>query len=279
MDGAGNLYGTTLGGGNQKYYGTIFKLTPASEKWTETVLYSFCSQSNCNDGYAPYAPLFMDAAGNLYGTTLAGGGSCSLTASGCGVVFQLAGAGGYALSVTKSGSGSVTSSPSGIDCGSACSTSFAAGTQVTLTATPASGSSFAGWGGACSGTGNCNVVMDASKSVSATFLGAKYTLSVASNPGGIVTSSPSGIDCGSTCSASFAPGTQVTLTAIPATGWGHAWNGACGGLATSCDLTMNANLQVLASFNPLFSTVEAPAVSSPEDATPLTPPIIGPLPQ
>lgn len=67
------------------------------------------------------------------------------------------------LTVTKAGTGSgtVTSSPSG--------TSFATGTIVTLTATPATGSTFAGWSGACSGTGSCVVTMDANKAVTATF--------------------------------------------------------------------------------------------------------------
>ncbi|HYC36972.1 MAG TPA: Ig-like domain repeat protein [Usitatibacter sp.] len=75
------------------------------------------------------------------------------------------------LSVTKpgAGSGSVTSVPSGIDCGSTCSASFASGTAVTLTATPAAGFIFIGWGGACSGMGQCNVTMSSARSVAATF--------------------------------------------------------------------------------------------------------------
>src|SRR5256886_10918301 len=51
------------------------------------------------------------------------------------------------------GSGSVTSSPAGITCGTTCSASFPVGTMITLTATPATGSTFTGWsGGGCSGT-------------------------------------------------------------------------------------------------------------------------------
>jgi endoglucanase len=77
----------------------------------------------------------------------------------------------YALSVTKNGTGSgtVSSSPSGINCGSACTANYSNGTSVTLTATAASGSTFAGWGGACSGTGSCTVSMSQSRSVTATF--------------------------------------------------------------------------------------------------------------
>lgn len=76
------------------------------------------------------------------------------------------------LLVSKSGNGSgtVTSSPSGIDCGIDCSESYDEGSQVTLTATPASGSLFAGWlGGGCSGTGACVVTMNQAKTVSAGF--------------------------------------------------------------------------------------------------------------
>jgi len=79
----------------------------------------------------------------------------------------------HTLTVTKAGTGSgtVTSTPAGIDCGSACSASYGSGTTVTLTATAATGSTFGGWsGGGCSGTGTCQVTMDAAKTVTATFL-------------------------------------------------------------------------------------------------------------
>lgn len=75
------------------------------------------------------------------------------------------------LTVTKSGSGSgsVSSSPAGISCGSDCTEDYTDGTSVTLTASPASGSSFSGWSGACSGTESCKVTMDDEKSVNAEF--------------------------------------------------------------------------------------------------------------
>lgn len=67
-DYAGNLYGTTYYGGNRNV-GTVFELTPAaSGGWTETVLYSFGENAS-----GPYAGLIFDTAGNLYGTTFAGG--------------------------------------------------------------------------------------------------------------------------------------------------------------------------------------------------------------
>jgi subtilase family serine protease len=105
------------------------------------------------------------------------------------------------------------------------------------------------------------------------------TVSVSGGPGGKVTSSPAGIDCGATCSAGFAAGTQVALTASPATAWGFSgWGGgACSGIG-SCSVTLNANTSVSASFTTLFMAAQTPLVSSPADI-PVLPPVIGPLPQ
>src|SRR5208337_3660269 len=83
QDAAGNLYGTTLGGGAYGR-GTVFKVDTAG---TETVLYSFCSVPGCLDGWGPEATLVLDAQGNLYGTTGAGGTGCN--GSGCGTVFEV----------------------------------------------------------------------------------------------------------------------------------------------------------------------------------------------
>jgi uncharacterized repeat protein (TIGR02543 family) len=80
------------------------------------------------------------------------------------------------LTVTKSGSGIVTSDPSGIDCGDACSASFADGATVTLTAAPAAGYGFDGWsGGGCPKTGACNVTMSDNITVTASFKQCSYT--------------------------------------------------------------------------------------------------------
>jgi uncharacterized repeat protein (TIGR03803 family) len=83
FDAAGNLYGTT-GGGGAFGEGTVFELTPGTKgQWSETVLYSFCSASGCSDGSQPLASVVFDAAGNLYGTTSVGGDNY-------GTVFELA---------------------------------------------------------------------------------------------------------------------------------------------------------------------------------------------
>jgi uncharacterized repeat protein (TIGR03803 family) len=88
FDSSGNLYGTTTGGGanyTNTYAGTVFKLTPGSDgKWTESVLYSFCSLQNCADGSLPQAALVFDSNGTLYSTTRIGG------AYNRGTAFQLA---------------------------------------------------------------------------------------------------------------------------------------------------------------------------------------------
>ncbi|WP_313901077.1 alkaline phosphatase family protein [Occallatibacter riparius] len=86
----------------------------------------------------------------------------------------------YQLTVQDAGSGSgtITSAPSGINCGSTCTATFNSGTAVTLTASAGTGSSFGGWTGACSGSGNCTVTIDADTTVGATF-------NISSNSNGI----------------------------------------------------------------------------------------------
>jgi len=89
FDSAGNLYGTTAQGGASAG-GTVFKLVNNGDgHWTESVLYSFCSITNCADGAFPTSNLVVDRAGNLYGVTTAGGNSYCGYSVGCGTVFKL----------------------------------------------------------------------------------------------------------------------------------------------------------------------------------------------
>lgn len=77
--------------------------------------------------------------------------------------------GPHTLTATVTGSGSGSVSGSGIACPGTCSMSYPFATAVSLSAAPAKGSKFAGWGGACTGAGACNVTMNADQSVTATF--------------------------------------------------------------------------------------------------------------
>jgi hypothetical protein len=160
----------------------------------------------------------------------------------------------YLLSVNKPGTGNgiVSSEPTGIDCGSACSYSFNYNTSVTLTAATATGSTFTGWSGyTCPGTGTCTIYMDAAKSVTANFTLNTYSLNVSKGGtgSGTVTSNPAGIDCGSDCSETYNYNTSVTLTAASATGSTFTgWSGyTCPGTGT-CIVLMDAARSVTANF-------------------------------
>ena len=148
------------------------------------------------------------------------------------------------------GSGRVTSLPAGIDCTADCMSTFTTGTMVTLTAVAGTGSAFLGWGGACMGSGPCTVTVSAATEVVATFGGAPIPLTVmrAGSGSGTVLSMPTGIDCGTTCTASFLPATTVTLTATPdASSVFTGWSGACSGM-TTCTVPLMVASTVTATF-------------------------------
>jgi hypothetical protein len=172
----------------------------------------------------------------------------------------------YTLTVEKEGpgSGTVTSSPSGIVCGAHCSAQYEKGTEVTLTAVAAPGSTFAGWsGGDCSGSGVCAQTIEGDATVTAVFEAIpSFTLTVKREGTGLgaVTSSPVGIACGSECSAEYEDGAEVTLTAVAApgstfTGWS---GGGCSGTG-DCVRTLDHDVTVKAVFEavspPPFGTL------------------------
>ena len=97
--------------------------------------------------------------------------------------------------------------------------------------------------------------------------GFTLTVTEAGTGSGTVTSSPSGITCPSTCSATFSSGTVVTLTATPTAGQTFAgWSGACSGTGT-CKVTMSAAEAVTATFNKGTSTSTTTVVSSKNPST------------
>jgi uncharacterized repeat protein (TIGR03803 family) len=89
FDQAGNLYGTTEGGGPGTC-GVVFQLTPGHGSWTESVLHGF----DCGfDGFAPSSGITFDTAGNIYGTASAGG-------AGGGTVYKLSRSGSSWIETT-----------------------------------------------------------------------------------------------------------------------------------------------------------------------------------
>jgi hypothetical protein len=147
------------------------------------------------------------------------------------------------LTVNVSGSGTV--SGGSISCPGTCSQTSAPGTMVALSAQPASGFSFSGWGGACSGAGDCSVTLDADRTVTATFTkNSRLTVSVS----GSGTVSGGSISCPGTCSETVTAGTVVGLTAHPASGFSFSgWSGACTGTG-DCSVTLTADKSVTATF-------------------------------
>jgi hypothetical protein len=217
--------------------------------------------SDCSESYAfpPPVQVTLTATPDVGKAFVGWSGACtgtgicqvtmsqdrSVTATFTNATFDLT------VSLAGTGSGTVTSLPAGIDCGVDCSETYNYNTSVTLTATPATGSVFDGWSGACTGTGSCVVTMDQARSVTATFTLQTFnlTVSLAGAGSGTVTSSPAGIDCGVDCSETYNYNTSVTLTATPATGSVFdGWSGACTGTG-SCVVTMDQARSVTATFS------------------------------
>lgn len=222
-----------------------------------------CSSGTCEATYSTSTQVTLTAA-PANGQVFAGwGGDCTGTAPTCTLTMSAARtvtaaftappAAQQTLSVQVSGSGSVQSQPAGIACDNNCSATFATNTVVTLTPTPAAGQVFSTWGGTCTGAGaTCSVTMSQARTVSAMFVAqapVQRALTVSLVGGGAVRSNPVGIDCGTTCSASFADGASVQLTATPNAGQlFSAWSGACTGSSPTCTVSMSQARSTTATF-------------------------------
>lgn len=290
LDPAGNLYGTTeLGGlaGNgclNKQCGTVFRLDMAG---TYTTLYSFTTGVGGGDGYNPVAGVLLDAAGNLYGTTLSGGSLNCLggqkNPTSCGTVFKLDPAGVETVYNFNYAGGEepnvgLVRDAVGNLYGTTEFTGPQAGTSALLFEMNTSGAetvlfSFTGGGldrtyptGSLTldaagnlygttqfgGSVGAGTVFKLNPTGAATF---PLTIAPAGTGSGTVTGNLPGIDCPTSCSAFYVPGTAVTLTATAAAGssftnWGVA---GCSG-AGSCNVTTgSAEVVVFATFNLDFS--------------------------
>ena len=213
---------------------TGLKASPTSITSGQSTLLTATVTGGTPTGYVDTPPALTGTASFAAGSTALGkctlsAGTCSLSVLGSAlqlgansVTATFLGSGTYpsstssivtvtvttgttfALNVTMggTGSGSVSSSPAGIACPSACSANFTSGTVVTLTETAAAGSTFAGWSGACSGTGSCGVTMSAAESVTATF-------NSSSSPA--VTLTPTSLNFGAVATGVTSPIRTVTL--------------------------------------------------------------------
>jgi hypothetical protein len=169
------------------------------------------------------------------------------------------------VSLNGTGSGGVSSIPPGISCtlaggvtSGSCSTTVMHGQIIVLTPTPSPNHTFAGWSGACTGSGACEISMDQAHLVSATFTQPALqalTITLEGSGSGNVESTPAGIDClierGATsgiCSASFPFGTILELTAAARSDHTFSgWAGACSGISI-CRVTMDQGRSVVATF-------------------------------
>src|SRR6185436_9236040 len=165
----------------------------------------------------------------------------------------------FILAVRKNGSGAgtVSSSPSGIDCGNTCMAEFDEGSTVKLTAAAEPGSKFTGWSGACSGTDDCKVTMTQAREVTAQFdeetgPSNERTLILTKSPDpstgkgvGTVSSKPKGIKCAQACTKAVGrlyKEQAVVLTAAPygETSAFKEWKGTVcnGSTSLTCTVSM-----------------------------------------
>jgi Divergent InlB B-repeat domain len=170
------------------------------------------------------------------------------------------------LRVTKTGDGqgTVVSTPKGITCGGVCAAPFPRLSTVELRASPDGASRFAGWGGACSGSGVCSVRLERSTSVTARFdqIREEVRISKTGRGDGTITSSPAGIACGQDCSGLFRRGTELILRATPNAASRFAgWSGPCQG-AVECRVTVRAPLSVEGRFTRICAAGTARAFSA-----------------
>jgi uncharacterized repeat protein (TIGR03803 family) len=292
LDPAGNLYGTTEFGGLgnsvclNKSCGTVFELDTAH---TYTTLYSFTAVGD--DGYNPAAGVALDAAGNLYGTTPYGGvPDCTAgngSSVGCGVVFKLSPA--HAETVFSLANGDHPVAGVVLDAAGNLygttefrgPTADSLGTVFKMTPSGVETVLYVFTGVPDGSEPVAGLVLDPSGNLygTAEFGGTSgmgtvfkisplgpqnFPLTVAFFGSGTVTGN--GVNCTSTCSAFFLPGTMVTLTATPPAGSSFVgWSGSCSGAGT-CILTINSAQSVGATFDSDFSlsaTALTPAAVSP----------------
>jgi uncharacterized repeat protein (TIGR01451 family) len=148
----------------------------------------------------------------------------------CQAIFEPDGPSLIQVMVYKTGQGKVTSEPSGIECGETCFAQYNGSQEVQLIATPDPGWKFEGWRGHCDDQGQVTS-LEINRQCRAIFTAdvpSSFQVTVYKTGQGKVTSEPSGIECGETCSAPYEGSQEVQLIAIPDPGWKfEGWRGHC----------------------------------------------------
>ena len=178
-----------------------------------------------------------DASGTANPLTVSMTANKNITANFTAVPVQ------YTLSIAAS-NGTVAKNPD--------QANYISGANVTLTATPASGYEFSSWSGDASGTENpLTISITGNKSITANFTSIEYTLSVAAQYG-TITKSPD--------QASYTTGTNVTLTAAPASGYQFSnWTSDASGSANPLTVSMTGNTSITAIFTAIEYTLSVAA--------------------
>jgi len=159
------------------------------------------------------------------------------------------------LTVLTTGPGMVTSFPAGINCGLDCVEQFLKGTAVNLKAAVVRGVAFLGWGGACSGTAGCGVLMGDDTTVTATFadvVAYNLTTIIDTPSSGVITAATPTIACADACVSTVYEHETITLTATAKPGYEFVgFSGACTGLDRVCTLTITGDTEVTAHYIPV----------------------------
>lgn len=154
------------------------------------------------------------------------------------------------LSLALKGLGTVTTDVPGAECTAVCESDWDGGQTVTLSATPASGTRFVRWGGACAGdVSQCTLTLAGSTSATALFAPLTYLLTVGVKGHGNVFTSAAGSLCQKRCRLPVTSYRSVALRAVAKPGWRFKrWSGSCHGARPTCTLPMTSNTGATAVF-------------------------------
>jgi len=266
-----SLWTQLLGGRNPGGYSITVSPAPTGGMVTGGGIACGTGGTTCQQLFTNATTLTLTATPDSGYTFTGWGGSCSGTAATvdviidaaktCSATFAQSGGGTFQLTVTPTPPGG-TVSGGGITCGSGgttCQVTFGSATPVTLSATPATGYSFTGWGGSCAGTSATTTVqVDGVKTCSATFTaglpaGPPYTMTISPKPtGGAVTGA--GLNCGTggtLCTASMPASMSYGMQATPDSGYTFGgWSGNCTGTSASLTIQLAGPRTCSATFVP-----------------------------